>query len=78
MWHLQVYQKQTDFVDFSYLFHTLDDVSRYVLNASQLYDYRLVFIPIYLTDRNTAQPLQSEAGDVPFTFPEPLSGEGQA
>jgi hypothetical protein len=72
MWHLRVFEKNSEDVNFSYLFHTLDDVSYYILNASQLYDYRMGFIPIW---EKVALKPPSQESETPFQFPEPLSAE---
>jgi hypothetical protein len=53
------------------LFHTLDDVAAFILSATTLYEYCLVFVPIWQPPEPSAEQAEPET---PFKFPEPLSG----
>lgn len=70
MWHLQVLQKGSTNVDYEFLFHTLDDVANFILNANELSDYRMSFIRIWVEPESKVEVIESH----PFKFPEPLSG----
>jgi hypothetical protein len=68
MWHLQ---KKYSGESLAMLFHTLDDVAAFILSATTLYEYCLVFVPIWQPPEPSAEQAEPET---PFKFPEPLSG----
>ncbi len=76
MWHLKVLQKHTEIIDFQFLFHSVNDVSRYILlniEDTLLFDYRFTFVPIWDEKKKSAP---TEISDHPFRFPEPMSSGG--